>query len=93
MRSIVRDYPRAIPDEDVLSIARAEQRVVITNDRDFGDLIVRRQLQHAGLIYLRLRDLRLQALIRRLDDVLANHADDLTHVVVVTERRIRVRHS
>jgi predicted nuclease of predicted toxin-antitoxin system len=31
----------------VLSIARDEERILITNDRDFGELIFRQRLDHA----------------------------------------------
>jgi predicted nuclease of predicted toxin-antitoxin system len=38
----------------VLAIATAEQRVLLTNDKDFGELIFRRRLPHAGVILFRL---------------------------------------
>ncbi|MGH2369863.1 MAG: DUF5615 family PIN-like protein, partial [Chloroflexota bacterium] len=40
--AIAHDYPHALSDQDVLAIAVREQRVLITNDLDFGELIVRR---------------------------------------------------
>jgi len=40
------DYPSALKDWQVLSLAHNEERVVITNDRDFGELVFRRQLPH-----------------------------------------------
>jgi predicted nuclease of predicted toxin-antitoxin system len=36
--SIVQDHPRSISDERVLALAHVEQRILITNDRDFGEL-------------------------------------------------------
>jgi len=39
--TLMQDYTRAIEDVDVLAIARLEGRIVITNDLDFGDLVVR----------------------------------------------------
>jgi len=41
--SIARDYPSALEDDEVLSIAQKEQRILITNDRDFGELVFRQQ--------------------------------------------------
>jgi predicted nuclease of predicted toxin-antitoxin system len=38
---IAHDFPSALGDREVLAIARQEQRVPITNDRDFGEPIVR----------------------------------------------------
>lgn len=43
-----------ISDEDVIQIARAEERVVVTFDRDYGRLIFHRGLPPpAGVLYLR----------------------------------------
>ena len=47
--------PQAI-DQDILQSALADQRIVITNDKDFGDLVFRSGLAHAGVVLLRLRD-------------------------------------
>ena len=51
---VARDYPHGLPDAQVLALAHAERRIVITDDRDFGELIFRRGQPHAGVIYLRL---------------------------------------
>lgn len=40
-------------DEDVLSIAKSEERVVITNDKDFGELIFKLGRPARGIILLR----------------------------------------
>jgi len=42
-------------DDDVLKLAVAQQRVLITEDKDFGSLIYGRRLNHAGVLLLRLR--------------------------------------
>ncbi len=52
--SIAKDYTRSIDDEDVLSIAIRERRIVITNDKDFGALVYQRHLAHSGIILFRL---------------------------------------
>ena len=52
--TIARDYPHALKDREVLAIAQREERVLLTNDRDFGELIFRQQLPHSGVILFRL---------------------------------------
>jgi predicted nuclease of predicted toxin-antitoxin system len=47
------DYPAGLPDEAVLALAYEESRVLITNDRDFGELVVRERRPHAGVILVR----------------------------------------
>lgn len=89
---IAQDYPHALQDRDVLELARREQRILITNDTDFGELIVRDQIPHAGVILFRLplassTEEKIAWLQRLLDTYSAN----LSHFVVVTPRRVRVR--
>lgn len=39
--TVARDYSPSLEDSDVLAIARREDRILITNDRDFGELVFR----------------------------------------------------
>jgi predicted nuclease of predicted toxin-antitoxin system len=85
------DYPPGMPDRDVLVIAHREGRVVLTNDRDFGELAVREKLPHAGIIYLRLRRTTAAAKWERLNEVLREHAGHAGFFLTVTESSVRVR--
>ncbi len=91
--AVSRDYPSSLDDEEILAIAQREDRVVITTDLDFGEMVARRALPHAGLILLRLPGAPLQTKIDRLASVLHDHAQDLAQrrLLVVTSQRIRVR--
>ena len=53
---IGRDHPGGLPDPQVLAIAGAERRILITDDRDSGALVFRQPQPHAGVLLLRLRD-------------------------------------
>jgi predicted nuclease of predicted toxin-antitoxin system len=85
------DYPHDLPDMDVLAVALREARILITNDRDFGELIFAQRQPHAGVIYFRLSTNRLTAYVARMTDVLTNHVHELDAFLVVTDRTIRVR--
>ena len=37
--AIAHDYPHGLPDQQILEIAVSEQRILITNDSDFGELV------------------------------------------------------
>lgn len=89
--AIAHDYPHALPDPEVLAIARREQRILVTNDRDFGELIFRRRLPHCGVIFFRLRDQSVETKLAWLQQILRDYADQLDQFLVVTERRVRVR--
>jgi uncharacterized protein with PIN domain len=90
---IAADYPPSLPDDAVLTIAQREQRVLITEDRDFGELVFRHRHAHSGVIYWRLPPMELAAKIARLSGLLDEHAADLDQFLVVTERGVRVRRS
>src|SRR5688500_13202244 len=89
---VAKDYPHGLPDTEVLAIAHAEGRILITDDPDFGELVFRLGQPHAGVIFLRLgpyADLAFR--IARLDLVLAHYADQLDQFIVVTPRAVRIR--
>ena len=82
---------RGKPDEEVLERGVEERRIVITNDKDFGEMIYREGHAHQGVILLRLGDERSANKIAALERLLADHADRLAErFVVVTENRIRI---
>jgi len=89
--AIAHDYPHALSDPQVLAIAEQEQRILITNDRDFGELIFRRQLPHAGVLLFRLGQEDLQTKQAWLLHVLNHHRHHLKEFIVVTDQKIRVR--
>src|SRR3712207_4021003 len=89
--AIARDYPASLEDTDVLALAVREGRILITNDQDFGALVVREGRPHTGVILFRVRPATFAAQRDRLVQVLAAHADDLGHFLVVERDRVRVR--
>lgn len=84
------DYPAGIPDREVLAIAHREQRILLTFDRDFGELAVREQLPHAGIIYLRVRPTTVAVKLARLTEVLTTYAAQLDRFLVITEDNVRI---
>ncbi|WP_459872942.1 DUF5615 family PIN-like protein [Endothiovibrio diazotrophicus] len=65
--------------------------MLITNDKDFGELVYRERAVHAGVILLRLQNERRTNKIAVLEKVLANHGERLPgRFVVATEERIRI---
>jgi predicted nuclease of predicted toxin-antitoxin system len=88
---VATEHPAGLSDADVLALAYAERRIVLTADRDFGDLVFRQQLPHAGVVLLRLEDESLDTKRSRLEHVLDTFADRLDQFVVVTALTIRIR--
>ena len=82
--------PRA-SDAELLEFARANQRVLITEDKDFGELVfVHRQL-HSGVIRFTNMTVNEKALAMR--QLLEHHAEAIEgqRFIVVTRNRIRIR--
>lgn len=89
--SIVEDYP-SLDDIEILKIAFKENRILITNDKDFGTLIFKEKLKSRGVILLRLWDQTSKAKIRFLEMVIKDYSDRLLeNFIVVTENKIRIR--
>ena len=87
-----RDHPGGLPDEQVLAIAHQERRILIANDKDFGELVVRRNLPHAGVVLFRFPlDATAQEKIEALARLLVTHTAQLDRFLVVTPSGIRVR--
>ena len=89
----VKDWPADPGDRAILAYAHAHQPILVTLDKDFGDLIVRDGHPHAGLLRLVTDSVHLQAPMAL--EALELHGDDLLAgaIVTVEEDRIRVRPS
>ena len=89
--SVAEDY-RSIDDASILKRAYEEKRIVVTNDKDFGNLVFELNLKAKGIILFRLEDQSSRAKIGALKMVLHAHREKLLdHFIVVTEGKIRIR--
>ena len=89
----VADRDASLPDDAILQWAVQEQRIIVTTDTDFEVMIWRKGERHFGL--LRLENLPRAGRKALLEDVLANHANDLISgsVVIAQTKKIRIRRS
>ena len=88
--SIYDDIP-GIDDEAVLHKAVTENRILITSDKDFGEMIFKNKRPHCGVLLLRLIDEKPTNKIRILESILENYHQDLSgNFVVATEKTIRI---
>ncbi len=84
------DEARGISDDEILTKVFAENWILITNDKDFGEMIFRELRTHHGVIFMRLDDERAANKIEVLRQLLENYADKLPEqFVVVTETKVR----
>jgi predicted nuclease of predicted toxin-antitoxin system len=79
-------------DQHVLAHAMNERRILITNDKDFGELVFRSGHGHHGVLLLRLRDESPANRVRVVKAVLEQWADRLVGCFTVArEGGIRIR--
>jgi predicted nuclease of predicted toxin-antitoxin system len=86
----VYEEARGMDDEEIIQKAFAEDRILITNDKDFGEKVYRDRWPHKGVVLLRLDDERAPNKIEAVQRLLASYADRLAgQFVVVTETTVR----
>lgn len=82
-----------LPNGEIFAKAVVEERIVLTFDLDFGEIIAASGGRLTGVILFRLRDPRSETVIQRLADVLARSSDALARgaIGVVEDARHRLR--
>lgn len=79
-------------DADVLAIASREGLVLITEDRDFGEMVVRQGFAVHGLVLLELDRLSNAAEADFVTAIVSAHADKLSgNLLVIEPGRVRIR--
>lgn len=87
----VRDLNPGMQDEEIIMIAVSEGRMIITMDKDFGELVYHSGLPHAGVLLLRLEDARADEKIRVMEGIL-KYSDKLANNFCVFQKgRLRIR--
>lgn len=85
------DQMRGMTDDEILAKAADENWILITNDKDFGEMIFRERRTHHGIIFLRLNDERAANKIQVLEKLLENYAEKLPEqFITVTETKVRI---
>lgn len=79
-------------DDEILNAGEADARILITEDRDFGEMVIRQRLGVRGVILLELDRLTNATEAETVADVVSAHRERLVgNLVVVEPGRIRVR--
>ena len=74
-----------------MSLAQSEQRILLTEDKDFGQLVHAARMATPGVLLLRFRSAERTGLVRAVVDLVTRRGVDLAgRFVVVTPGRVRV---
>ena len=84
------EQARGATDLMVLEMAVLEKRVLITNDKDFGEMVFKDGLKHMGVVLLRLKDETPKNKIRTLERLIKKYLHKLPgKFVVCSESQVR----
>ena len=88
----VKEIAPGAADETVLKMAADQERVLLTEDKDFGELVVRLKLPVYGIVLLRMNPADSHSKLARVRHLLRHHEDRLPgSLVVLSEKRARFR--
>lgn len=87
----VRDVARGASDDGVLVVAVRERRIVLTHDRDFGNILRYPVGRHCGVIFVRLRNQSPPSVARILVSLFFSVSPRRfrNHLAIVTESETR----
>lgn len=79
-------------DEDVLSMDRVGGAVLITNDKDFGELVFKQRAANAGVMLLRLAGVPREEKIALVMQAVVRHGGELLGAFsVISRAALRIR--
>jgi predicted nuclease of predicted toxin-antitoxin system len=82
-----------LPDGEILQKARRENRILLTHDLDFGELLAASGGELPSVIIFRLKDMRAPNVSKHLFSIINQQAEALHKgaVLSVTEQKVRIR--
>jgi len=88
----VHEHKTGIPDEEVLEFAFRTSAILITEDRDFGYLVVQLNQKHKGVVLIRIKNKTIEercALVKASLEKYSNEIPD--NFTVITSETVRIR--
>jgi predicted nuclease of predicted toxin-antitoxin system len=82
----------SMPGVELLSLANREKRIIITMDTDFGELVYRSGLPHAGVLLFRASGATRDEKVQIIQEIIDRYGQQITkHFCVYREGKLRVR--
>lgn len=90
----VAEMDPGISDNVVLNRANRENTVLLTTDKDFGELVFRLRRSSSGIVLIRLSGLSPQKKAETVLNAIRKYSQELSGAFsVITQKGIRIRHS
>ncbi len=82
----------SVKDSKVLNIANKENAILLTNDKDFGELVFRQKLLNNGVVLIRLQGLSESVKAEIVSDFFNEHSNELAgSFSVISPNNVRIR--
>ena len=88
----IREVARSDTDDQVLVQSVAEAAPLLTEDKDFGELVYRLAADHAGVVLIRLGKLPRALRVELVSNAVRDHGSEFAgHFTVISPAGIRIR--
>ena len=78
-------------DDYVLNLANKEERILITNDKDFGELVFRLKLLSYGIVLFRITSQNYSVKIEKLINLIQESESKLkNNFIIISDQKIRI---
>ena len=89
--SISEEFP-GVPDDDVIEITNRQNAILLTADKDFGELVFRNGEVIKGVVLVRIFGVSQQEKAQMILDAFKSHADDFDErFTVISKKKIRIK--
>ena len=86
------DFAAGVSDRVVYTIAQDDGRIILTEDKDFGELAIRYKLKAVGVILLRISSTEKKLRQKRVFELLEKYPEKLAgYLVVIDSEKFRFR--
>ena len=90
--SFIKEDRQGVSDEEVIRLSKNPPRIILTEDKDFGEWVYAHKEKDISVIFLRYNADEIQAISSILLDLIATRGKDLLgKFTTITTRKIRIR--
>ena len=88
----VRDIDPCMEDEKIIRTATSENRLVVTMDKDFGEMVYHFSMKHCGVLLLRLEDANGTEKLQVIRHIMEKYSSQIKNCFCVFQNgRLRIR--
>ena len=82
----------SIDDDEVLKIAMELEAILLTEDKDFGELTFRLQKPNRGIILIRMSGEPIESKIKKIKEIFKTYLNEFSgKFTVITSTKVRIR--